>query len=94
MISTIEYHFSGIIASDVVEDVAKVKPSPGERFIDWCLNHGTNTETVSIILSCFNTPGLLWRFRFFLETAFPSPSYLNHYFGPAPSDFWPLLYFR
>jgi hypothetical protein len=33
-----------------------------------------------IILSCLNTPGLIWRLRFIPETSFPGPTYLGIFF--------------
>lgn len=92
MITTFNRLWPGIIPLDVIEHLERLRPSPGERFINWCLSHSTRSEAVIIILSCLNTPGLIWKLRFTLETAFPGPTYLNHYFGPAPGNLWPLLY--
>lgn len=94
MISDIGNLCPGIIPTYVEEVLAKLKPSWGERFIDWCFTHSTRNEAMIIILSCLNTPGLLWRLRFFLETAFLGPVYLKHYFGPAPGNLWPILCFH
>jgi hypothetical protein len=94
MFTKISNLWPGIIKADVYEDMTKLKPSWGERIIDRCLANSTRKEAMIIILSCLNTPGLIWRLRFTLETAFPGPTYLRHYFGPAPGNFWPLLYFR
>ena len=71
-----------------------LKASLSERLVDWGLSRSPNKEAANILLSCWNTPGLLWRARFFLETAFPGSAYLRHYFGAAPGSLWPLLYFR
>jgi hypothetical protein len=94
MISRLEKLWPGIIPGDVIADLDRLKASGGEKIIDWCLIHSTRKEAMIIILSCLNTPGLLWRLRFSLETSFPGPTYLNQYFGPAPGNFWPLIYFR
>ena len=83
-----------IIPANIHEVIEKLKPSWGERMVDWCLTHSTRKDAIIIILSCLNTPGLIWRLRFILETAFPGPMYLKHYFGPAPGNLWPLLYLR
>jgi hypothetical protein len=84
----------GIIPSNVNDDLANLRTSWEERMIDWCLTRSTRKEAMIIILSCLNIPGLIWRLRFILEIVFPGPTYLRHYFGPAPGNIWPLLYFR
>ena len=94
MISKIEILWPKIIPANIHEVIEKLKPSWGERMVDWCLTHSTRKDAIIIILSCLNTPGLIWRLRFILETAFPGPMYLKHYFGPAPGNLWPLLYLR
>ena len=92
MLTDIDRLWPGIIPANAHEAAQQLKPSWGERFIDWCLTNSTRKEAIIIILSCLNTPGLFWRLRFFLETAFPGSAYLRHYFGPAPGNIWPLLY--
>ena len=84
----------GVIPPSVMGRLPGLKSSLSERLVDWGLSRSTNKEAANILLSCWNTPGLLWRTRFFLETAFPGPAYLRHYFGIAPGNLWPLLYFR
>ncbi|HSQ16081.1 MAG TPA: nucleotidyltransferase family protein, partial [Anaerolineales bacterium] len=84
----------GVIPPPVMGRLPGLKASLSERLIDWGLSRSTNKEAANILLSCWNTPGLLWRARFFLETAFPGPAYLRYYFGKAPGSLWPLLYFR
>jgi hypothetical protein len=94
MIAELSRIWPGIIPAWVLQDAQKLKSSWGERFIDWSLTKSNNKEAASILLSCLNTPGFFWRLRFFLETAFPGQSYLRYYFGRAPGNLWPLLYFR
>jgi hypothetical protein len=86
MLSKIDALWSNIVPIPVLEE-EKLNPSWAERFIDHYLMHSSKTNAVVIILSILNTPGLIWRTRFFIETAFPGPIYLKHYFGLAPGRF-------
>jgi hypothetical protein len=97
MINDLGKLWPGIIPHEVQDLLMKEKPSWIERSIFWSLmniHNNKEKEAINILLSYLHTPGQFWRLRYILETAFPGPTYLNHYFGPAPGNLWPLLYFR
>jgi hypothetical protein len=94
MLSELDALWPGILPSSGMEHLPGLRPSLGERLVDWRLTRSANHEAANILLSVGNTPGIFWRLRFFLETAFPGSAYLRYYFGQAPGGLWPLLYFR
>lgn len=94
MLAEIETTWPGILPVGLRQQAQQLRPGWMERLVDWGLRKAGNTLAAGILLAVLNTPGLWWRLRFFLETAFPSQGYLQHYFGPAPAKLWPWLYFR
>jgi len=94
MLRVIEDSWPGVLPQGVLQQAEALGTGCKERLIDWGLRRAGNTLAASILLAVLNTPGLGWRLRFFLETAFPSQDYLQHYFGPLPGKLWPWLYFR
>jgi hypothetical protein len=94
MLRKIEKMWPGVLPIGVLPAVEQLRPGWRERWTDWGLREIKNFEARSILLTVLNTPGLGWRLRFILETAFPSPDYLRHYFGSAAGKLWPLLYLR
>jgi hypothetical protein len=94
MLSVIEGTWPGVLPVGVGREAEQLHAGWKERLTDWGLRKAGNTMAASILLAVLNTPGLGRRLRFFLETAFPSSGYLQHYFGPAPLKLWPWLYFR
>jgi len=76
------------------EAVARLRPGFVERYVhDWSVAHRAN-HTVRAFLDWLALPGLSKRGQFLLETAFPSPNYMQQRYGPAPRGWWPMLYFR
>ncbi len=94
MLAEVERIWPGVVPEGVQQQAGQQRAGWKECLIDWGLLKAGNTMAASILLAVLNTPGLGWRLRFFLETAFPSEAYLRHYFGPAPGKLWPWLYFR
>jgi hypothetical protein len=83
-----------IVAGEALAAIAGLRPKFTERYVhDWSVTHRRN-HTARALLDWLALPGLRDRGRFLLETAFPSPDYMQQRYGPAPGGWWPLLYFR
>jgi hypothetical protein len=94
MLVEIEKNWSGVVPLQLLQEVQKLRGGWRERWIDWGLRKARNKEAASILLAVWNTPGVGWRLRFLMETAFPGERYLRHYFGEAPGKLCCLLYLR
>ena len=74
--------------------VAALRTTRSERLAhDWTVKHIDN-HVVRAVVDASALPGLGNRARYLLETAFPSPAYMEQRYGPAPGGLWPLSYLK
>lgn len=94
VLAEVEQIWPGVTPAELLPAAQRLRIGWRERLTDWGLRKVRNKEAASILLAVWNTPGMGWRLRFFLETAFPSLEYLRHYFGTAAGESWLRLHVR
>ena len=94
VLASLEAFWPGIVPPQALEAISKLRPTLAERLVHrWWVENETN-GAVHVGLVWLTMPGLGTRLRYLLETACPSPRYMQQQYGPAPGGLWPLLYFR
>jgi hypothetical protein len=90
----LETLWPGLIPTQVLQEISRLHPTLSERMVHRCVVDQKDNHTVRAALAWLTMPGLGRRWRFLLETSFPSPTYMHQRYGPAPRYLWPLLYLR
>ena len=94
VLARLEALWPGVVPARSLETISGLQPTPAERLVHrWWVESETNSA-VHVGLIWLTMPGLGNRLRYLLETACPSPRYMQQQYGPAPGGLWPLLYFR
>jgi hypothetical protein len=86
--------WSGIVPVQALETMLALQPTTPERWVHGWLVKERDNLALKVVLSWLTLPGLGRRWRFLLETTFPSRAFLEQRYGPAPGGVWPLLHLR
>ena len=92
VLARLEALWPDLIPVQAPEAIASLQATLTERYMhDWA---SAKKAAGAQLLDGLSLPGLGNRVRYFLETAFPGPSFMRHHYGTAPGGLWPLLYLR
>jgi hypothetical protein len=94
VLGRLEHLWPGLLPARVLERIQKLQAMVSERWVHSLLVNNQRNHSVRALVQWAALPGLGLRLRHLLETAFPSPDYMQMRYGPALGGFWPLLYLR
>lgn len=84
----------GLLPSWIPEQLETLPTTPSERLVHSLLLSNERNNLVRAAVQWAALPGFGRRALHLLETAFPSPAYMQQRYGPPPGGLWPVLYLR
>jgi hypothetical protein len=86
--------WSGIIPQAVIEDLEKQRLPLSEKVAQTWIRQIRHSDGSDLLLSWLLMSGIKRRIGFIRDYLFPSKTYMQWYFGPAPCGFWHILYLK
>lgn len=81
-----------IIPPNALDKLSEYKPTKAERRLHQWVVSGKENHAIKTLMAWLTLPGILKKVGYFLETAFPSPAYMQKRYCTKHPGCWPLTY--